>query len=484
MNIIVRRFKLCSQQALTDRLNLGQVTIDMIPEDILLEIFSFYVDETEDIDTWHTLVHVCQSWRHVVFGSPLCLNLRLFCTDRRPVRKMLDIWPPLPIVIGYNGDPVLPASAKGMDNIIAALGHRDRVSEIDLWGVSSSLWERFAAMTQKPFPALTSLHLGSSNEWVPHVPDSFLDGSAPCLRRLSITKVPFPTLRKLLLSASDLVHLDLFIPRSAYISPQDMVACLSGMSGLATLNLTFPPHGYCPSRTTQRPPVPTRMVLPSLILLCYRGSSEYLENLVAQIETPALVTLSIMFIGFIFPIPQLYQFITRAERFELPGRAALEFHATDICLKFMPSNCFDLAIGCNNMLGQVSFIPAICHELSLLLSHVERLDILDKHDVWLAQRTIMPTFPWLELFRPFIAVRSLYVSKKLCPFVVSALQALTGQRAAEVLPRLICIPIEGFLPSGLWDQALKSFVNARQQSGCPITIVAWHWVLAGHHDVF
>ena len=38
--------------------NVGRVTIDMLPEIALLDIFDFYGHE---IDAWHTLVHVCRN---------------------------------------------------------------------------------------------------------------------------------------------------------------------------------------------------------------------------------------------------------------------------------------------------------------------------------------------------------------------------------------------------------------------------------------
>ena len=72
----------------------------MLPDDVLLEIFDFYVDE--DIGTiqeWITLAHVCRRWRSVVFQSPHRLNLRLVCRPTTPVRNTLDIWPPLPLII-------------------------------------------------------------------------------------------------------------------------------------------------------------------------------------------------------------------------------------------------------------------------------------------------------------------------------------------------------------------------------------------------
>jgi hypothetical protein len=53
------------------------VTIDMLPEVALLKIFDFHANEDEEqIEAWHTLVHVCRKWRNIVFASPCRLDLR------------------------------------------------------------------------------------------------------------------------------------------------------------------------------------------------------------------------------------------------------------------------------------------------------------------------------------------------------------------------------------------------------------------------
>ncbi|KAI9445777.1 hypothetical protein F5148DRAFT_758450 [Russula earlei] len=56
----------------------GRITVNTLPDDVLVDIFYFYVNDW-DIGTsgWHALVHVCQRWRHIVLGSPRRLNLRL-----------------------------------------------------------------------------------------------------------------------------------------------------------------------------------------------------------------------------------------------------------------------------------------------------------------------------------------------------------------------------------------------------------------------
>src|ERR1700755_2927280 len=94
----------------------GRMTIGILPDDVLLEIFNFFVVEFNGFETkhwWHALVHVCRKWRNVIFGSPHRLNLQLVCSDRTPVREMLDVWPPLPIIIHH-----FARSKSGRDNSI------------------------------------------------------------------------------------------------------------------------------------------------------------------------------------------------------------------------------------------------------------------------------------------------------------------------------------------------------------------------------
>jgi len=86
------------------------MTIDRLPDDALLEIFDFCREGTMcgvgSTWMWGTLVHVCRRWRCIIFASPRRLDLRLVCTHKTPVRKSLDIWPPLPINIrhSYKGE--------------------------------------------------------------------------------------------------------------------------------------------------------------------------------------------------------------------------------------------------------------------------------------------------------------------------------------------------------------------------------------------
>jgi hypothetical protein len=141
------------------------VTIDILPDDVLLQIFRFYQVVGPDVPSyqaqkWCTLVHVCRRWRGIVFASPRHLDLRLVCTARTRVKEMLDIWPILPIAIWGFGSALGASWSQweGADNIIAALKHNDRVCKIELECIQGSLLERIVAVTKEPFPALTLLH--------------------------------------------------------------------------------------------------------------------------------------------------------------------------------------------------------------------------------------------------------------------------------------------------------------------------------------
>src|ERR1700679_3063749 len=104
-------------------MSVGQVKrIDVLPDDVLLEIFDFYVDmDPFNRSNWQTLVHVSRRWRCLVLGSPCRLNLRLVCTLKTPARDSLDVWPALPLIIEGS-----LAFSPGTDNIFAALGQSNR----------------------------------------------------------------------------------------------------------------------------------------------------------------------------------------------------------------------------------------------------------------------------------------------------------------------------------------------------------------------
>ena len=455
------------------------LTVEALPGDVLLEIFSFYVDGARDSDGWYPLVHVCRSWRHVVFASPRCLNLRLYCTERRPARKMVDIWPALPIVIWNNVDSESTLLVEGAENIVAALEHNDRVCEIFLEGIPNWLLKRLAEVMEGPFPSLTSLVLLSDDERGPGpvLPESFLGGSAPRLRSLWLKNIPTRVLRKLPLIASNLVELGLLhIPNSAFVSPKAMVACLAGLASLQAVNLRFRSPQPRPNGTGRRTPPLIRVVLPSLVSCQFDGVSKYWEDFVAQIDAPLLDSVDIIFFNqLLFHTPQVFQFLGRAERLNTTNQATVVFLNNMVVIRLLQKTetRFSVAIACTPLDWQLSSIAQICVSSLPHLSTLERLDIREGRCRPPAWQDDMENSQWLELLQPFMAVKDLYLSKQVAFRIAPFLQDISKETALEVLPALQNLFLEESQVSEPIQEATGQFVAARQLSGHPVVIHDW-----------
>ena len=130
------------------------VTIEILPDHPLLEIFDFYVEDSrgpaqsdmvEQLDAWHALVHVCRRWRSLVFASSRRLNLRILCTQTRRPGRIPKLWPALPIVIWceeicYANTGIPEKPLLGAANIVSALRHRNRVSQISLLNIPVTIY--------------------------------------------------------------------------------------------------------------------------------------------------------------------------------------------------------------------------------------------------------------------------------------------------------------------------------------------------------
>ena len=454
------------------------MTIEVLPSTVLLEIFSFYVGRPgADEDLWHTLVHVCRRWRFVVFDSPRRLNLRLLCTPKRQL-KGLDIWPALPIVIDFMAKGKRP---RGMANVIAALKQHCRVRKIHIQGVPNPLMKKFAAM-EKPFPELTHLELESRDENVPILPDSFLGGSAPLLLSLNLYGIPFPAVGKLLLSIQNLVDLRLWsIPYSGYISPEEMVTCLSALTRLKSFRLGFrSPQSRIGGESRRLPPL-TRIVLATLSKFRFKGNSEYLEDIVSQIDAPLLDYFKITFFNrLIFDTPLLRYFISRTEIIKPHYRANVAFydHRAEVIFSLQEGMAVHeglfLEISCTPSDWQLSSLAEVCSSSLPPLYTLEHLKILWRRSYW---QSDTESTQWLELLRPFRAVKNLVLSRGSALLVAPALRELAGESMIEVLPMLENLHLEG--PKRLKRvkeaEAIRQFIAARQLSG--------HLVAVLYHEV-
>jgi len=456
----------------------------MLPGETLLEIFDWhlidsysdgFIDDSgtwdeEVVEAWQTLVHVCQKWRNIVFGSPHLLNLQLVCTGKKPVRKMLDLWPPLPIVISN------VRKTMSEDNIVAALTHNVRVRGIVLWEVPSSLWEKVLGAMQEPFPALTRLGLYTTDEST--VSDSFLGGSAPNLQYLKLSRVPFPGLPKLLSSATHLCTLHLcLIPHSGYFSPEAMATALSALTSLEKFSLWFQSPRSCPGRGRRHPPPPTRSVLPALTEFNFRGVSEYLDDLVARIDAPLLGSSRITFFPqLIYHIPRFAQFIGRTPSFMARDEAHVVFYNFQAIL-ILPQTYgrLESEIPCRPSDWQLSMLAQVCTSSLYLISSLEHLYIHDQkrfegfRPCW---QDDIENIQWLELLHPFTTVKALYLSRGITTRIIPALEELVGE-SATVLPALQSLFLEELHLSGPVQEAIDKFIAARRLSNHPVVVSHW-----------
>jgi len=463
------------------------VTIDVLPDNALLEIFDFYKDDPSNNTIgswrWNPLTQVCRRWRHVVFGSPRRLDLRLVCTSTTPTSRLLDIWPPFPITVYL---PYLDSvvDKNGVENIIAAIECRDRVSDICIYEIRGPVLEKLVTVLHEPLPVLTHFYLSSTDESVLVLPETFLDGSAPRLQSLGLSGFIFPSFPKFILRFTHIADLLLYyIPNSGYISPEVMATCLTALPNLNSLSIGFrsPPSGLLQSS----PPHLTRAAFPALSRLTFSGVSGYFEDFVARIDTPRLTWLSITFfmdLIRVFDIPRLRNFIdhTELEGLKPFNQAAIKLSVTMIKIIFGSPTRFELKIKCNRLDWQLSSITQIFSQQLPLLAHVEQLELRDEVTKFPSGTKLgwkddpdMDSSRWLELFRLFVAAQSLHVSERLVSPVARALKDLTGQTATEVLPLLRTLFMEGLQPSGRVHEAMKSFTNARQLSHQPVVIQRW-----------
>ena len=492
----------CCAQASPQR-DVGQVvTIDVLPDDVLLSIFVFCVvgdpiyDSDDDIghfysassfqgrsrnQKWILLVHVCRRWRGIIFGSPRHLNLQLLCSSETSASETLDVWPALPLQI--RGD----VTETSVDNIITQLKLSDRFTRIELVlnsNTTSQIEKLWTAM-QVPFPELANLFLSSNDSsYVPVLPDSFLGESAPRLQHITLSSVPFPGLPKLLLSTTHLVTLWLLhIPHSGYISPEAMATCLSMLTNLETLELRFESPQSFPDQENRHSLPPTLFVLPALTDFEFKGVNEYFEKLVARIDAPRLRRFSTAFFNDIdFDTPELIRFLSRSSTFKVPNTVHVCFgsRTASVNLRRQPGSYiqhFGVIILCRESGWQLSSLAQICTTSMPLFSTTENLFIFEPEPDYqqspIDWKEGIENVEWLELLLPFTAVNNLYLSKRFAPRIAPALQEMTEGEVTEVLSTLQNLFLEGYQPSESIEEGIVRFISARQLINRPVSISAW-----------
>ncbi|KAH9169986.1 hypothetical protein EDB89DRAFT_2072464 [Lactarius sanguifluus] len=426
------------------------MTINALTVNALVEIFDFCRRDhiqcsSRPVWKWHLLAHVCRRWRQIIFASPRRLHLEILCTDGTPVRKDLGIWPAIPIVIQYGLQDVMSIVTKTMSS---------------------------------PHSSIPIAQSFQADSW---------QGSAPCLREIEFTGVPFPALPTLLLSASGLVELRLCdIPKTGYISPEVMVAHLATLPKLQTLHIGFlSPHshpGLVILSPTQAPT--TRAVLPALNH--FSGVCDYLEDFVARIDAPQLRCIEIYYLDDVlldsrFDVPRLSEFVNRSENLKrtLSGHCQIIVDdigdAVDCCIgtpgdkveRRKPDTGIYVYLQCDWMQRKISHLTRMLNQISPILSDIIHFAINSERSAW-SRSSLgdLDYFKWLHFLRPFSSVQTLFVAAVFAGHVSFVLRDTVRLRVTDVLPALELLCIED-KPVSYLDE----LIAVRRDSGRPLTII-------------
>ena len=169
----------------------------------------------------------------------------------------------------------------------------------------------------------------------------------------SITRAPIPFLPRSLWS----------IPHSRYFSLEAMVSALSVLTRLECLIIDFESPPSRPHQYGQRLPPQTRTLLPVLNRLTFNRATEYLEDLVAQVDAPLLDMLEIdFFYELIFDTLRFTQFISRTLKFRAYDEARVKFYEWGVTVKLLRTfyGSIKLGISCSESDLQLSSVAQVC----------------------------------------------------------------------------------------------------------------------------
>ncbi|KAH9161026.1 hypothetical protein EDB89DRAFT_1914129 [Lactarius sanguifluus] len=473
------------------------VTIDVLPDNVFLDIFDFCLRDStmpelgviQHMRKWQILVHVCQRWRRIVFASPRRLDLYLSCSYGTPVRRDLGSWPvTLPLAIDYPSS-LSRLTTDDEDSIIFALKRTSRVHHIDIH-VPGPLSEKVAGVMRRSFPVLTHLYLAwdldevqepsrGSRDVSSVIPSRFLGGSAPHLQHFRLKNVPFPHLPTFLLSARNLITLEVEdICQNGYISPEAMVGGLAVLIRLMTLSITFDESSVYDQ--TSRPDPAMRIALPALTSFHYQGYSDYLEDFLAQIDTPQVDDFRIEYFSDEIQATQLSRFLDRTENLKLDrlNRAKVTFYYNYAQVELNSSRPqgehearLTLVLNGGLLYTQVLRVVQVLGQLSPMFSHVEYLDAHGDE----VESTEDDMVDWIPFFHLFPAVETLHLSGGVAAYIVSALDdpANSEEMVADVFPAVHLIWLDD-MDSNDFDEpvgSIERFLAMRQLTGFPVTVV-------------
>jgi len=200
-----------------------------------------------------------------------------------------------------------------------------------------------------------------------------------------------------------------------------------------------------------------------------------LEGILARINALRLDDLHITFFNeIIFDTPQLFQLISRTLTLRAPEKGRIAFSDDAVMVKFLSQTsnykALRMDIQCTASGWQLSAAEQVCTSSLPPVSTLEDLYILEFPRLRPHWQDDVESTLWLEVLRPFVAVKNLYISKEFAPRIAPALEELVGARTTEVLPTLENIFLEGLQQSGPLQEGIEKFIAARQLIRHPVAV--------------
>ena len=449
----------------------------MLNYDLLLNIFHHY--RLEDVDSWNLrlawckLAHVCRSWRYLIYDSSSLLDMYLLLKNGSPTLGSLAHLPPLPLVIDYCNMTTTWVRQDEL-SILTGLQQRGRVRRIFLQVPPPHLDICLAAMGEV-YPVLEELSLSSTTEEETSLvlPSTF---SAPNLRHLSLQGVGFPTEIPLFTHLTTLGALTLTrIQAPNYFHPGHLVIQLQGLLHLEELSIGFAVPIPLPSTEGELLPAPMPQVtLPTLKRLMFRGVAVYLENLVAQINTPLLEKLIVtLFFEISFTLVSLTQFIHATGGVKcLSAEVLFKREGVSIVANNSESRDSGLTINvnCEHLDWQIDAATQCCRTLEQFLSAVEELTVdLDKNGMSSDWGDSLDSMLWHGLLLPFSGVKKLQIGSSLTFELSDALKSDAEELDLNLLPELQKLEIQ--LEVNDANIAFSTFIETRELEGRPVELL-------------
>jgi hypothetical protein len=467
------------------------LTINHIPDEVLLEIFDSYRQVQDCFDqqwseeyVWFNLAHVCRKWRAIMFTSVSRLDLGITVGPEKPghIKTILSGHWPILVDYDYRCRDITGSALWRMRAVL--MHHHDHVRKIAFSG-SRDNFDKFYKVTNYAFPLLESLAISFEDGYEP-IPDTFLRGldlSDLHLRRLNFRLrgvISLASISRFLLSATALTDLYLVLDNAAF-SPSSgttLLTCLRGMPCLRRLRviINFPYFLDSPSQPSTTKDI---VSLPKLTYLFYRGSSVLLDALVAGLSAPCLRDVNIQFVGAnLPPIVHLPRFINEIEDRYYDIYVTFQgclFHLSFLIHSEYTSHChLDLSFGPGVRLSQET-IMTLAGALSTRLVTVEELRFIFRATDAIVWENFIPWRVFLQHFPNVKALRTQGGNNDRIARIF--LPDHQGPRdVLAVLPSLEEIELDK--NSLLTDEsqrepvlaAFEPFVSARQQAGRPVKV--------------